>query len=100
MGDEPTPSAPGAQACLRQRPDVLHRRVGDDVLVLPLDGTDPLLLDGIGALIWTLLDQAHTVDELVALLAPAADAAAGTIRVDVASFLEQLVDADLVEVAP
>lgn len=100
MDDEPTPSAPGAQVCLRQRPDVLHRQVGDDVLVLPLDGTDPLVLDDIGALIWTLLDQAHTVDELVALLAPAADAAAHTIRADVAEFLERLVDADVVEIAP
>ena len=81
----------------RRRVDVLQRRVGDAWVLLAVDGEDPLLLEGTGAAVWTLLDEPRTLATLVDAFATATDGTPAAIRADLRAFLADLEDRDLVE---
>ena len=53
------------------------------------------LLNPVGTAVWSSLDGARTVDELVALLSDEAGADPAAVRRDVASFVRDLERADL-----
>lgn len=79
-------------------PDAAHTDSGDRVVALDLSARDPRphVLEGVAAIIWRLLAQPKTGQELVAALGEAyPDADPHLIARDVRAFLEQLVAGNL-----
>ncbi len=52
----------------QRHPTTLWRRSSDRVLLLPRHRHDLLLLEGIGAAVWLLLDEPATVEQLAEVL--------------------------------
>jgi hypothetical protein len=50
-------------------PRVLWRRSADRVVLLAPEAADPMVLDGVGAVVWELLGEPASADELIDLLA-------------------------------
>jgi hypothetical protein len=82
----------------RRRSDTLFRRVPDGVVVINLDGGDPIWLAAPGDEIWRLLSTERTLDELADDLAEqyGASATPATVRDDCRATLEALVDCGVV----
>ena len=79
-------------------PDAAHVDSGDRVVALDLTAHDPRpqVLEGVAAVIWRLLDQPRTEQELVAaLLEEYADADPDQVATDTRAFLDQLAAARL-----
>ena len=82
----------------RHAPDAAHVDSGDRVVALDLSSHDPRpqVLEGVAAVIWRLLEEPRTEDELVdELLDSYGDAEPDQVRGDVRTFLEQLATARL-----
>lgn len=80
-----------------QRDDVLTQEAaGTTVLLDPASG-EYFSLEEAGGRIWELCDGDHTVEEIVEHLARAYDAPEHRIREDVEVFLEDMLDADLID---
>lgn len=73
-----------------RHPAALWRRSADQVIVLPVQGDDPVVLSPTGAAIWDALGDPRTVDELTAVLKATFDGERQQIRADLVPFLEQL----------
>ena len=93
-GPQPDGATPGWHGQPRVRwhrhPRALWRRSSDRIIVLPADQDEPLLLEGIGTVIWELLDQPIEVGEMIALLAEAAAEDPQEIGPQVTTFLADL----------
>jgi hypothetical protein len=74
----------------RQREPVLARRVADTLILLDPHGGEYFSLDEVGTRVWELCDGAHSVREMVAVLAEEFDAPAATIEADVVELLGEL----------
>jgi hypothetical protein len=72
------------------------RRTLTTVVVVAVDGDEPLVLGGTGADIWTLLVEARALDGLVAVLAEHYSGDAGVIAADVTTLLATLCEAGVV----
>lgn len=82
----------------RRSPDATHVDSGDRVVALDLTAPDPRpqVLEGVAAVVWRLLDEPRTAEELVSgILEAYADAEPDRVRADVTAFLEQLASARL-----
>jgi hypothetical protein len=78
--------------------DAAHVDSGDRVVALDLTAEDPRpqVLEGVAAVIWRLLEDPRTEEELVSeLLDTYPDAEPEQVRADVDAFLEQLAGAGL-----
>ena len=82
---------------MQRQPAVLHRLFdGETVLYQPeTDGV--VTLDRIGSVIWELLEEPGSVDELVPDLAVAFKADAQQVRSDVIVLFEKLLESDVIE---
>lgn len=74
----------------RRREDALWRRSLDAVIVFPVGADDPVTVSGSGAVVWDLLAEPATLDDLVDALVEVYDADRATIATDVAALLAQL----------
>ena len=82
----------------RHSADAAHVDSGDRVVALDLSAHDPRpqVLEGVAAVIWRLLEEPRTEEELVSeLLDTFPDAEPDQVRTDVDAFLEQLASASL-----
>lgn len=82
----------------RRSDEASHVDSGDRVVVVDLSAHEPRpqVLEGVAAVIWRLLEEPRTEEELVSdLLETYADAEADQVRADVDAFLEQLAGARL-----
>jgi hypothetical protein len=70
--------------------DVLERTSLDRLLLLPVAAAAPMLLDAPGRLVWEVLSEPTTLDELSEILAAATNTPVGTVRSDVAPLLAEL----------
>jgi len=66
------------------------------VVVLAVDGPEPLVLAGTGNDVWTLLAEPRTLDELVAVMVERYSGDATVIAADVSALLARLSDAGVV----
>ena len=83
----------------RHSPGAVHVDSGERVVALDLTSADPRpqVLEGVAAVIWRLLEEPQTEEELVsALLEEYADADPARVATDTAAFIEQLASAKLV----
>jgi hypothetical protein len=70
--------------------DVLERQSADRLVLLPMSAPKPLLLDRPGQLVWSVLTEPITLDELSKVLSDATGTPAATIRSDVQPLLDEL----------
>jgi hypothetical protein len=68
------------------------------VLVLRPDGTEALLLNVTGGVVWNLCDGTRTIDEIASFVSSTVQAPdPGVVRSDVSALLARLAEAGLVE---
>jgi Coenzyme PQQ synthesis protein D (PqqD) len=79
-----------ADGVWRRRDDVLWRRSLEAVILLPAGADEPLTLPDTGAIVWDLLEEPATFDELVATLADVYNTDATTIATDITPLLTEL----------
>jgi len=90
-GDTDAGAGSGAGATVwRRRDDVLWRRSLDAVILLAANADEPLTLPDTGAIVWDLLEEPATFDELVTTLADVYNTDATTIATDITPLLEEL----------
>ncbi|MBK7048115.1 MAG: PqqD family protein [bacterium] len=75
------------------------REVGTGLVIMAPAGTATHSLDEVGAFIWRQCDGRHTLAQVVEALIAEYEVEPGQAVGDVQSFLEQLVEADLVRQA-
>ena len=82
--------------------DALWRSTLDSVVLLSATrhDADPLVVDGPGVQVWALIEEATTVDEIVADLARTFSGDREVMERDVSAFLETLRAEGLAAVAP
>lgn len=76
-------------------PQVLWRRLGDELVVLPPGGAECLAVSGVSALLWELLVDPVTADDLAERLAAEMGAEGRSMRPPVETGLRVLADAGL-----
>jgi hypothetical protein len=79
-------------AVVEQSPEALSRRVLGGLLVLGPGMTEALQISAPGDTIWTLLREPLTVSELIGALSELYDVPADTVRRQIQSTLDTLVD--------
>jgi hypothetical protein len=80
------------------RPDVVHRTLGEEALLLNLESGMYYGLNAVGTRAWALL-QSENVGEACRALAAEFDAPVEQIRQDVLSLVTELIDKGLVDLA-
>jgi pyrroloquinoline quinone biosynthesis protein D len=86
----------GPERFPRQRERILAQRMDDTLLLLDPHGGQYFALDEVGVRVWGMCDGAHSVAQMVALLAAEYDAPAATIEADVVELLAELASEKLV----
>jgi Coenzyme PQQ synthesis protein D (PqqD) len=81
----------------RRSAEVLWRRSLDAVVLLAPGRSEPFTLTGTGPEVWDLLDEAHSLDELAAVLASEHDAEDSVVVADLAPIIRELVAARAVD---
>lgn len=84
-------------AMLRRSPTTAWKRLGDELLIVASDTNTLTVLNDTGARVWELLEQARSLDELVATIVEEFAVDEGAARRDVAQFVEALDRQQLVE---
>ena len=85
---------------LAPAPDVVYRDVNGEAVILHLGTSTYFGLDEVGTRIWQLAVDGRTLREICAALPEEFDAPAGQIEHDVVSLVDQLMNKDLLRVAP
>ena len=81
----------------RRATGVMHEQLDGQAVLLDPDAVRLVTLNAVGTLVWELLEEERTQAELVAKLLPMVrGVTAETLDVDVAAFLEELVDVGVV----
>jgi hypothetical protein len=86
------------EAVVARRAEPLTAPVDGDLVMLDTRRSVYFGLDPVGHRIWALLEQPRSVDALCTELQARFDVAEETCRADVLAFVEQLVEAELVEI--
>jgi len=87
------------QTVPQQHPEIVGRILENEaVLVMPLRGKVKVLNE-LGARIWTLLDGARTVGEIIDIICQEYDAPVETVTTDTTEFLSQLADRGMITFA-
>jgi hypothetical protein len=86
------------ETVIARRPEPLTARVDDELVMLDPRESRYYGLDRIGHRIWELLERPRSVSELCAALEDEFSVSPETCRADVLPFLEQLEEAELLDV--
>lgn len=84
-----------ANVLLRRRPDLIATEIDSEIVVMSIATGRTFGLDKRGSRIWALLEQPATVDALVQALLRHYDTTAEKCRADVLTFVETLVENQL-----
>ena len=87
-----------AETVVARRAEPLTAAVDDDLVMLDPRRSTYYGLDRVGRRVWDLLDRPRSVDELCAALQDEFSVDAERCRADVLAFLEQLSEAELLEI--
>jgi Coenzyme PQQ synthesis protein D (PqqD) len=82
----------------RRQPDVVFRELADgETMLLTVSGEAAIVLNPVGAVIWSLCDGDHTLDEIAALIGERfPDLPLEQIAADVRDLIEQLSEAAVI----
>jgi hypothetical protein len=80
-----------------RRERVLWRRSGDEVVLLPADGSQVFTLEGSGVDLWQLLSEPIALDEAADALAEAYGTTSDQVAADLVPVLEELSRRDVIE---
>ncbi len=94
-----TASWPAAQSSLIRSEHVLFRSVLNGVLILGPGGVDPILISSPGDLIWELLSDEISLEDLIAQLASEYSAPESVVRADIEPTLRTLLEAKAIRVS-
>jgi hypothetical protein len=86
------------ETVIARRGELLTAAVDGDLVMLDPKSSVYFGLDPVGNRIWELLERPRSVDELCHALEGEFDVTAETCQADVLGFLEQLSDAELLEI--
>ncbi len=81
---------------LRVAEGVVHKRVGDETILLDFDAGVYYGLDSVGARIWELLADARSLDAIVDTLLEEYDVTRDVLEKDVAALLAELESKQLI----
>src|SRR5262245_37782247 len=82
----------------RKSPSAAWQKIDGEVVLLNVDGHELLGLNGIGGRVWSLIDGARTLGDLIALIAAEYPSVShDQLSADVQAFLAELVREKLVE---
>ena len=95
-----TTSPAARDRVFRRCSDVRFRTVLDEGVVIKQDTAEVLVLNEVGARVLELLDGTRTVADVEAALADEFDAANAELGTDLASYLDELLSAGLIQEAP
>lgn len=84
----------------RKRADVRYRKVGGEGVVVKQAAGEVLVLSEVGARVLDLLEAGVGVDGLLRTLAGEYDVDQATLERDVLVHLQELFDAEVIEIAP
>jgi hypothetical protein len=76
---------------LRPSPDVVYRVLGDEAVLVNLATNDVFELNATGVAVWTLVEEGHSVDQIVDTLIARFDVDRATAEHEVATLLGKLV---------
>ena len=82
-----------------RNPDLVSTDMDGETVMMSIDKGAYFGIGGIGTDIWELLSMPHTLDSLVAAICTDYDVSAPDARRDIASFLDRMVENDLVKTA-
>ena len=85
-------------ARMRVAPDVMFRLVGEEGVLVNLATERYLGLNAVGARMWQVLSNAHSIQAAYAQLLSEYDVDAATLRADIEEFVEQLLAQALIHV--
>ena len=87
------------ETILSRNPEILHAEAGPEALVmLSVDGGMYYSVNGVGARVWTLLEQPRAVRAIIDALASEFDVELDTCISDTEKFLRGLMDKGIVRV--
>jgi hypothetical protein len=72
--------------------------LGDDIIILDLRAGLYFSLDNVGAMVWQLIQQPRTMQDLRAAILEAFDVSADLCERDLVALLQQLAAKDLIEI--
>lgn len=81
----------------RHSTDVLTAQVDDDLVMMSIQAGNYYGIGGIGTLVWRLLADPRSIDELVDVVVADYDVEREQCASDLVSFVEELVELNLVE---
>jgi hypothetical protein len=87
-------------ASFRKRADTRYRKVGGEGIVVKQAAGEVLVLSEVGARILDLLEPELGVDGLLRTLAGEYEIDPATLERDVLAYLQELFDAEVIEIAP
>ncbi len=83
---------------IRRNPDLLHAVAGDDILMMNVEAGAYYGLEQVGVLIWELIAELITVDQMCARLIDEYDVGADVCETEVLAFLAHLVEQHIIDV--
>jgi len=99
------PDDPHSDSRFRRSESVAHRRIEDEVLLIPIrsdpkQGLSVYSLNPTASLLWDLLDGSRTVQQLVTTLCERFEVGPEQARRDVETFCNDLLDCGAIEAMP
>jgi hypothetical protein len=76
---------------------VIHKTVGDEIVLLDLDRGVYYGLDQVGARVWELVEADHTLPDIIDILLEEYEVTRAELERDVTTLLEQLTARGLIE---
>ena len=99
-GAAPPGAPPNERRAMRRSRSVASQTLDGEAVLLHLEGGTYFTLNETGTLVWQLLEQERSFDELLDAVLAAFEVDAETARRDLADLLEQLASHGLIESAP
>lgn len=87
-----------SRLCRQDR--VLTQQAEDTMILLSLDNGQYYELNDVGRCVWELCDGTKSIDEMISMVCDLYEAPAKAIRADVMELLQELVEEQLLAVAP
>ena len=83
-----------------RNPDISFGEVDDELVALSLERGECFGLDKIGTLVWRAAEQPVRFDALVAAMTERFEVEEATCRADLAEFLDEVIDAGMMQRCP